>query len=78
MKNARMLAYVAGTGRYGWAMLAGIILLAVLAPPLLLPLLFLPALSVWLAVSRFFSDGSIASPVPAPVLSLAPRAPPRG
>lgn len=78
MKSARMSTFVAGAGSYGWAMLAGIILLAVLAPPLLLPLFFLAALSIGLVGSRFFSEGRIASPVPAPVHSLAPRAPPRG
>jgi len=59
-------------------MLAGIILLAILAPPLLLPLLLALALTIGLAACCLSSAGRIPPLVPVLVRPLAPRAPPRG
>ncbi len=67
-----------GANRLGWISLAGIALLALLAPPLLLPLLAVLVLALSLAGRRFPVEGGVPSPVPAPVCPLAPRAPPRG
>ncbi|MCX6561926.1 MAG: hypothetical protein NTZ26_15635 [Candidatus Aminicenantes bacterium] len=60
----------------GWALLAGFIFLAVLAPPLLLPLLFVLALVVLLIAVDFRPGFAAAAAVPSAPRLLSSRAPP--
>jgi hypothetical protein len=60
----------------GWAFLAGFILLAVLAPPLLLPLLFVLVLFFLLIAADFPFRLAAAAAVASPTRRLSSRAPP--
>jgi hypothetical protein len=59
-----------------WGFVAGFIVLAFLAPPLLLPLLFVLGLAIRLIAAGSRPALAAAVAVPAPARRLSPRAPP--
>lgn len=64
--------------RAGWAMIAGLAVLALLAPPLLLPLLLVLVPAIGLMAAGLAAGHPVPAAVSLPVRVLSPRAPPRG
>lgn len=64
--------------RTPWVMIAGLAFLALLAPPLLLPLLLVLAPAIGLIAAGLAAGRPVPAVVFSPVRALASRAPPRG